>query len=190
MSDGFRWSIFEWARDTGRGSVHVYRIRKMRVRFTREWEELIVEVSEELGMDRGDVERIVEAFWRWVVEMIGHVDLFEIRLVYLGRFMVKLGVLDRYCEKVRLMVDTAIRYRSLGMMYKGIRDIAMMQRHMVRLSGAYMRIKGERDRLAHWAQMRRLAGSGRRKWELRHDFVEVFGDDRGYFAVKLRELKK
>lgn len=138
----------------------VWTFRRVTIRFDGVWKEVIREVSVELGYRESDVELLLEMYWRWVMEMLGHPEMPEVRMMYFGKFCVKNGVLRNYCDRMAEALQDLHGRLLRGEVKKSrIGDLDKIEYHLDRLQDTWIRIDGEREcrkeRMLGWKNMKR-----------------------------------
>lgn len=108
------------------------------------WREIMKEVSRELKFPYEDVERINTAWWKYVGEMMGRVELPIIRMVYLCNLHPSVKKLYSYCEKMGVIIERLVN----GGTYHGkkVGDVSNMLKHLSKLHDSYFRIQGEKSK--------------------------------------------
>lgn len=116
-------------------------IKPRKIVYDDTWRLIMKEVSVETKIPLSDIERINTAWWKYVSEMMGRVELPRIRMMYLITLRPSPKKLFGYCEKVGVGIEKLMRGESH--MSKSVGDVVAMSKHLWRLQETYFRLERE-----------------------------------------------
>lgn len=123
----------------------VWELKKdWKVSYDGTWRRIMEEVSEEVGIPVGDVERINTAWWKFFSEMLCRVEMPEIRMEYFCTIRPSVAKLYSYCEKMSRLIELIASGRVRDK--DRIGDVGGMRKHLARLQDTYFRLAEEKSK--------------------------------------------